>query len=485
MASDFQTYAEAWESSPLAILTLDEEGVIHSVNPAAELIFSMQATQLQGILLTQLTHRLDRGALQSRLDEVRSGRVPNRQEIRFETARRGEFVTGLSLAPTAEHPRRSISVLRDLSKEKAFRPQLLHTERMATMGSIASVVAHELNNALAGAMGCLDVAKRESSDFDDLMNTVKGELVRASDLVKDLKEYARVDDGLSDHVDIAKLCTRIERLHRFHPSDVALTVEVADGLPKLRGNSNQLIQALLNLVRNAEHAAAVAGCADQPQVHMTAALQADVIHLDVTDHGVGVPEKMRASIFDPFYSTKPAGEGTGLGLTVVQAVAVAHGGRIEVHDTPGGGATFRMVLPCQEVSAPPAVAVQADVDIDLAGVRLLVAEDEEAIRRFLRRAFRRWEVEAIVVEDATQAIDAAHHGDFDAVLLDLRMPGGGGVEAYRRIRDMRPQLARRTVFMTGELSMEMSEIVGQEYAGVVQKPFKTEELMWAIQEAVR
>jgi PAS domain S-box-containing protein len=485
MLSEQQLYADAWKASPLAILTLDEEGVIFSANPAAERIFSMEEDGLKDAPLTRFVHRLDGGALQAMLDDVRGGEIPNRQEIRFETPRRGEFVTGVSLAPTPEHQGRSVAVIRDLSKEKAFRPQLLHTERMATMGSIASVVAHELNNALAGALGCLDEAEPNAPDYDGLIDTAKNELLRASEIVKDLKEYARVDDDLSDNIDISELCHKFARLHKFHSNKVRLNLDIAERLPIVRGNSNQLIQALLNLVLNAEYASTAAGLEDESHVDVSAERHADVIHLDVVDHGPGIPKDKRGGIFDPFYSTKPVGEGTGLGLTVVQAIAAAHGGRVEILDTQGGGATFRIVLPVVEVSRRPAVQMpkRAASSADLTGVRILIAEDEESIRRFLGRAFERMRADATLVEDATEAIEAARSEDFELLLLDVRMPGGGGVEAYQRIREMKPELARRTVFMTGELSVEMNEIVGKDYVGVLQKPFMLEELVEAMVRA--
>lgn len=487
MVSKSQLYADAWNASPLAILTLDEEGVIFSANPAAELIFSMKEDGLKGEPLTRFVHRLDGGALQTMLDEVRSGQVPNRQEIRFKTPRRGEFVTGLSLAPTPGHQGRSVSVIRDLSKEKAFRPQLLHTERMATMGSIASVVAHELNNALSGALGCLDEAEPGTRDYYDLIGTAKNELLRASDIVKDLKEYARVDDDLSESIDVSELCHRFVRLHKFHPNKVKLTMDIAENLPIVRGNSNQLIQSLLNLVLNAEYASAALGAADVPHVELIAECHSDVIHLDIVDHGPGIPKDKRRGIFDPFYSTKPVGEGTGLGLTVVQAIAATHGGRVEILDTPGGGATFRIVLPAVEVIRRPLMQVpkRTAISSDLTGVRILIAEDEEPIRCFLSKVFERMGAEATVVEDATQAVETALAEKFDLLLLDVRMPGGGGVEAYQRIREVKPELARRAVFMTGELSVEMNEIVGKEYSGVLQKPFMLQDLLEALQQALK
>jgi len=160
---------------------------------------------------------------------------------------------------------------------------------------------------------------------------------------------------------------------------------------------------------------------------------------------------------------------------------------VEILDTPGGGATFRIVLPAVEVIRRPLVQVpkRTAKSIDLTGVRILIAEDEESIRRFLSRVFGRMGAEATVVEDATQAIEAAFAEEFDLLLLDVRMPGGGGVEAYQRIREVKPELAQRAVFMTGELSVEMNEIVGKEYSGVLQKPFMLEELVEAMQQALK
>jgi two-component system NtrC family sensor kinase len=246
-----------------------------------------------------------------------------------------------------------------------------------------------------------------------------------------------------------------------------------------------LIQSLLNLVFNAEYASTVACSEDEPHVEMSARCHADVIHLDVIDHGPGIPKDKLSGIFDPFYSTKPVGEGTGLGLTVVQAIAATHGGRVEIHDTPGGGATFRIILPSVEVSTQPALEPPkvTGTQANLRGVRILIAEDEQSIRRFLGRAFERIGADATLVEDATQAIEAARGEDFELLLLDMRMPGGGGVEAYQRIREVKPELAQRTVFMTGELSVEMSQIVGQDYAGVLEKPFLLQELVEVMQNA--
>jgi PAS domain S-box-containing protein len=478
---------EAWQASPLALVTLDTSGKVESANPASERILARKLEALQGMQLVGFAHQLDRGALQSMLDEARAGRTPGRQEIRFLSPSDEDQVTGFSVAPMIDGDGRVICVLRDLSKEKVYRPQLLHTERMASMGKIASIVAHELNNALAGAMGCVELASaRADSHITELLLTTRKELQRASALVTDLKEYARVEDGMSDHIEVADTIQRSIRLHRFSSSGFELTTTIEDGLPRIRGNTNQLIQALLNLLRNAEDAVGTLESDEPPAIHVAAVAKDDVVFIDIVDNGPGILREARATIFEPFYSTKAAGSGTGLGLTVVQAIAAAHGGRVEILDTPGGGATVRLLLPYVDGVGATAPEPSRDrvMGPDLQGVRVLVADDEPTIRRILRRAFQLHGAEATTVGDAQAAIAAATKGDFDLLLLDARMPGGGGAEAFRQVQALKPGLARKTVFMTGELSLDMAEVVGEGYAAIVQKPFLIEQLMHTLIDVI-
>lgn len=199
----------------------------------------------------------------------------------------------------------------------------------------------------------------------------------------------------------------------------------------------------------------------------------------VIDNGPGIARDARAMIFEPFYSEKAAGFGTGLGLTVVQTITSAHGGRVEILDTPGGGATVRLLLPYLEevVATELASPVDRTMGSDLQGVRVLVADDELTIRDMLKRAFQFYGAEATTVGDAQAAIAAVTNSDFDLLLLDARMPGGGGVEAFRQVQALNPELARKTVFMSGELAFNMAEVVGKECAAIVQKPFLIEQLM--------
>jgi CheY-like chemotaxis protein len=175
-----------------------------------------------------------------------------------------------------------------------------------------------------------------------------------------------------------------------------LTTTIEGELPRVRGNTNQLIQTLLNLFRNAEDAVGVMEQDRPPAIHVAVAANGDVVFIDIVDNGPGILREAHATIFEPFYSTKAAGAGTGLGLTVGDALAT---------------------------------------------------------------------------------IAAATKGDFDLLLLDARMPGGGGAEAFRQLQTLSPGLVLKTVSMTGELSLDMAGVAGDGYAAIVQKPFLIEQLM--------
>jgi PAS domain S-box-containing protein len=478
-----ETYRRAWHAAPLAILALDEHTRIRGCNPASERLFARPLPELVGQAVEAWCHPLDCGALRQMLAEALTGQSPARQELRFLRPDGSEIVTGFSVAPTRESDGGVVCILRDLSGEKAFRPQLLHTERMASIGTVASVVAHELNNALAGAFGCLQLLPRPSDPgAQELLDAVMGELRRAAEIVRELKGYARVEDGMNEAVRIDELVERLRRLWRYHhdASDPpTLQLSLAEGLPELRGNGNQLLQALLNLVRNAEQAVAAMPAERRP-IAIRARVEQGVLVIEVADHGPGVPVSQRSRLFEPFYSTKPAGDGTGLGLTVVQAVAAGHGGRVEVDDTPGGGATFRIVLPLAGSSAAQADVAPGTIAGPyprLRGIRVLVADDEPLLRRVLERVGSGEGMITTCVGGAEQAKQALRTHGFDLVLLDVRMPGGGGAEVFRMILAEHPRLVPRTVFMSGELTSDMAELVGQGHGGVLPKPFDLHTLL--------
>ena len=486
-----QITRQAWEASPLAILTLDRQDVIRFANPAGVRIFSRAEESIVGQRIADLTHPLDRLALTRMLEVAREGGVPSRQEMRFRRPDESDITTGFSVAPGEDDNSYTVCVIRDLTNEKALRPQLLHTERMASMGLVASVIAHELNNALAGAIGCLELIQPKiSSSESELFETALQELHRSTEIVGDIKGYARSEEGMGERVSIPELILSFDRLQRYHTEvngSPALTFEVAANLPDLEGNKNQLLQALLNLVRNAEDA--VRGLpTKRQQILVKIERHNDIVRVSVIDHGPGIPEDLRGRLFEPFYSTKAAGAGTGLGLTVVQSVAAGHGGRVEIVQTPGGGSTFQLLLPTCASHTPPAIKKpEAPAPKGLSplhGTKILVADDEHTILQILSRVGASVGAETVVVGSADAAIEALKQQDFDLVLLDVRMPGGGGPAVFRFITEQARHLVTRTVFMTGEPSSELNSVRGSGYFAILNKPFRIATLKDVLEKAL-
>ena len=461
---------------------------MQSTNPAGVRLFARDSSTLLGTPIEDLVHRMDRGAMKQMLAEASKGHVPSRQEIRFLRFDESIVVGGFSVAPIVSGRIGGllVCVIRDLSDERALRPNLILTERLASMGHVASTVAHELNNPLAGALGCLELLQRTAtSEQRGLLETAVAEIDRAAAIVRDLNEYGRSSEGLADRIRVPELFERFLRLRRYGAGDLEPELGLAPDLPELWGNQNQILQALLNLARNAEQA--VAGLApEERRIRILASQQSDIVVIEVVDNGPGISPDVRDRLFDPFFSTKDPGEGTGLGLTVVQSVVEGHGGRIEVSETPGGGATFRMVLPVPE-TAP---ASRAETPSGGSGRRfppgttVLVADDEDSVRLVLREACRSESIEVVEAADADEAIQALGHGSFDLVLLDVRMPGGGGARVFEVIQDLYPSLMPRTIFMTGAVDANMRKVVGGGYATTLPKPFSLTSLFQRLHETL-
>ena len=197
-----------WEASPLAILTIGPADSLRSSNPAGLRLFARSSTALIGVTFLDLVHEMDRGAMRQMLTEAGKGRVPARQEIRYLRPDDSVIVGGCSVAPlvAGQGGGSLVCVIRDLSDERSLRPNLIHTERLASMGHMASTVAHELNNPLAGIRGCLELLQPTASNEERaLIDTALSELDRAAGIILDLNEYGRSSEGMADEVRIPEL----------------------------------------------------------------------------------------------------------------------------------------------------------------------------------------------------------------------------------------------------------------------------------------
>ena len=342
-------YRRVWDASPLAFVVVDGSGVVTAVSPAGARLFAARSDVLTRQRFLDLVEPMDRGAADDMLRRASQGEVPPRQEIRFVRPSGEGIVGGLSIARLAESASNErLAVIRDLSHEHTLRPNLLQTEKLATMGAVAATVAHEVNNPLMGASGALQTLRLllTSPEKRELVDTALAEIERAARIVQDLRQFAHRGDDEKQKLSLTDLLQSTAKLHlATHGHEVPVTVECEPDMPGIEGVRNHLVQALRNLLRNAHQAMAATEPVRKSITLRARRRGADAVAIDVADRGPGVPSHLRDRIFDAFFSTKSATEGTGLGLTLVKEAAELHGGTVALEAREDGGTTARLMLP--------------------------------------------------------------------------------------------------------------------------------------------
>lgn len=394
--------------------------------------------------------------------------------------------TGLLMIVLHEVQRATISANRERDR---LREQVQRDDRMRALSTLVGGVAHEINNPLTAILGYA-----EELDHADLQvrreaaQVIREQADRCRHIVQRLSELGRRAPLDDQFVDVVQLAARVVR--GFQPqcaeAGVTLQVEAPTAAVVLRADPTALEQVLANLVANALH---VAPRGSGVQVQVTATTSQ--VQLSVADAGPGVPSAVRERIFEAFWTTKPAGEGTGLGLAVAAALVRAHRGQIDVAASPAGGALFTVSLPREEASQstePARESVPEPVVAEVPGpqLRLLVVDDDEAVRWTIARRARvdGWSVED--VPSAEDALDALAEHRFDAVVCDLRMPGMGGVGLHDQLRERAPSLLRRVLFVSGDLtSPESARFAARPAVQLLAKPFTHEELFDRLRDVVR
>jgi len=384
---------------------------------------------------------------------------------------------------------------RDVTDEVEREQRLRRAERLASMGTLVSGVAHELNNPLASIMGftqLLLMDERPAAEREDL-ETIRRETERMAKVVADLRLLGRGGDDartrvLVDLNDVARHVLR-SRAYAMSTHNVQVRQELAPGGVQVLGDRGQLEQVVLNLVVNAEQAVA-AGGGERRLVLRTAFVAGGGVSLCVGDTGPGMEPALVERIFDPFFTTKPPGEGTGLGLSVVARIVAEHGGEVRVESTAGRGTAFTVELPAApagaalaEAHAAPAPAAEPP---RVRPLRVLVVDDEAPVRRVVARFLERRGHQVDEAAEGAQAlamVDAAGADGYAVILSDLRMPGLGGDQLLERLRARGQGLDRRLVFLTGDTaSADAERILRDSDVPVLEKPIDMNELARVLEE---
>jgi PAS domain S-box-containing protein len=479
----FRSIAEA---NPVAVLVAETRGgAVRYANPAAVALLGSAGTDPTEKTLGELfIGQAEKGLF---MEAVANGSVDH-YETRLRRADGAEIPAALSGRTLDFDGKPSLVIgILDLTERQAAQAQIerqremIHQrEKLAALGSLLAGVAHELNNPLSVVVGHAMMLQETAPDPP---TAARGEKIRAAAercarIVRTFLAMARQRPPSRTAVDLNKAVeSTIELLgYSLRTAGVDLKLDLAADLPKVSADADQIGQVLANLVVNAEQA-----MADwQGPRRLTIATSFErgdgMLRLAVTDSGPGVPAAIRSRIFEPFFTTKPVGLGTGVGLSVCNGIVVAHGGTIAAEDAPGGGAAFVVRLPVGSDVAAVAAPLERERPSS-SGRRALVVDDEPEVTAMLGEMLERsgWQVDT--ADSGQAAIERVLAGDYDVVLSDIRMPNLGGLELYHRLKQLKPDLARRFIVVTGDtLSGAVRAFLDDTGLPCLEKPFNPDEV---------
>jgi signal transduction histidine kinase/ActR/RegA family two-component response regulator len=351
---------------------------------------------------------------------------------------------------------------------------LIQSEKLAAMGSLLAGVAHELNNPLfvvSGRTKMLEAAV-EGTPYLAAAQKIRGAADRCVRIVKTFLAMARCDMPQHRHIRIDEIISSCLDVldYTLQAAGVRVEIENDPPVPPVLGDFDQLHQVLMNLLLNAQQAMAESPAPRMLYVRLRRRHESRQVEIRVSDSGPGIPAAIRDRIFDPYFTTKPEGLGTGVGLAVCLGIVQAHNGTLVLEETAGPGATFVVVLP-EAKDVDSADDETGDLAIG-AALRVLVVDDEAEVRDTLRDMLEVAGHAAVACDGGDHALALLAQQRFDAVVIDLLMPGMDGAQLYRVIEARWPSLAPRVVFMTGDALNDVNtRFLAQTAQPRVEKPF--------------
>jgi PAS domain S-box-containing protein len=382
--------------------------------------------------------------------------------------------------------------------------QLFHTEKMRAVGQLAGGIAHDFNNQLTGILGCAQWIRSKASqesELHDHASIIISAAHNASRLTSQLLTFAHRRTSTSAPVDIDEIVRSVTRLlgHSLK-KNITLRHRPGSGVRAIMGDANQIENAVMNLALNARDAMPEGGVMTFETSHYThtdagrhaASLTRPLppgayVRLRISDTGAGIPADVREHIFEPFFTTKAQDKGTGMGLAGVYAAVEAHNGAIGLETAEGAGTTFTLLFPAAAFFSEQKSfsGIDRKAEKNAAPSRVLLIDDDPSVRRMTHMVLRGagYDVASRGHGDEAIALFKSDPAAFDAVLLDMVMPGMTGAQVFERLRAIDPDVA--VILFSGYAKdSDAQKLIGAGAAGFIQKPFVIAELAEAIEKAI-
>jgi PAS domain S-box-containing protein len=491
------------ETSADAIVSIDDESIIRFANPATEQIFGCPVDSLIGQPLATLMPESFRPRHLAALSRYLATGNPSMSwhavELTGRRANGEEFPVEVSFAEFTVDGRKTFTgTIRDISTRKELEAQLVEAQRMEAVGRMAGAIAHDFNNILTAVSGYATLLKEELTPNDPAQSDVEGIQHAASGATALTRQLLAFSRRQVLHPQVVDLADTIDDIMPMIGRLIGENIAVDWRRPptptrQIEADPTQLGQVVLNLALNARDAMPEGGTIvieiedvtldpDYARTHLDAQ-PGPYVQLAVSDTGVGMDRETLTHVFEPFYTTKRSGQGTGLGLATVYGIVKQSKGTLSVYSEPGRGSTFKVYFP-QAIRVSLGRPHEAEQATSVGGLEtILVAEDEDAVRELVRTVLVRLGYRVLVAPDGVEAVEVAAHEPIDLLLTDVIMPGLSGPETATRVRQLQPDV--QVLFMSGYTAgaIDRHSLLEQE-AALLQKPFTPGVLATTVREAL-
>lgn len=476
-----------------AILLRNLEGTILYCNRSAERMYGWTAQEALGKGANELLYKEITQELTEALQEVmRSGSWQG--ELRKVT-KQGRDITVASrwtlVCDEAGNPKSILSVDTDITEKKQLESQFLRAQRLESLGTLASGIAHDLNNMLTPILAVAQLLPLKLGNVDEtseeMLAMLETHAKRGANLVKQVLSFARGDEGKRTVLQVKHLLRDIEQFAKnTFPKSITIERNLPRDLWTVSADATQLHQVFMNLVVNAHDAMLEGGILtieaqnkfiDESYAKMNIdAKVGSYVVVTIADTGVGISPQIIDRIFDPFFTTKEVVKGTGLGLSTVLGIVKSHGGFIEVSSEIRKGTQFKVYLPTIEGEISP---ISEEVQLPIGNDELiLVVDDEVGICEIIKTTLETYNFRVLTAQDGIEAIAlyVQHKNEINIVLIDMMMPSMDGATAISILQQMNSQV--KIVAMSGLVS---TEVLAHASGAVIQefltKPFGADELL--------
>ncbi|NTV45268.1 MAG: PAS domain S-box protein [Chlorobiales bacterium] len=499
-----KSLAAVLESIDAGVISIDTENNITMFNRSAEKIFGYTSTEIIGIPIYRLLPEAHIHEYLSKLEKFRcSGKAsfqPSEAKHFMGLKKNGHvFPVEISASKIEIGQQEIITILiKDITERKIMEEQILRTQRMESIGLLASGIAHDMNNILTPLTLSLDLLKMHITTAKGLeyLNSLTEDIRRATDLISQLLAFARGRGGKRTVIHLRRLIIDFERLLReTFPKFIQVKSSLSKDIPMIMGDQTQVHQVLMNLCVNAKDAMPQGGqilikaepfLVNEAFVRMNLSAKVGLyVRITVKDTGVGIPDEILAKIFEPFFTTKQHGQGTGLGLVTVYSIVHSHGGFIKVYSAIGKGTSFEIYLPAvEEINDEPQPSRVSAVNRGN-GELILVVDDEQSIRDITINILNNYGYQGVTACNGSEAVAvyAERKNTIHAVILDMMMPVMDGFATIHALRNLNPEV--KIITVSGLIDKEtMLKGANLKVDGILSKPYTSEALLTLLHNVI-